>query len=497
MDDKVTITRNGKSVKASLNNGKSSGLRTPSGSGDGEMRLMDSLRTATGLIQRLQLANLAGMQFGGDRDLYKVFGYKKNPTEADFLAKYVRQDIAGRIVDAPPGATWSNPPEIEQELQNGELRDLAKRTKLWQAMYRADRLARLNPFSLLLFGFNDTGNTQARISPDRVDDLLYVRAIPSRLVDEITFNNNVRDKRFGQPELYTIKFDDPETKSVSAGKITVKGQRELRVHWSRVVHIVENPLEDEIFGTPIIEKVFNLLDDLLKVAGGTAETYWLTGRGGLQADIDKEMDFDPDDAAALADEIEEYVHQLRRVIRTRGVDISTIDTKTPNPKEIFEMIVSMISGTTGIPKRILLGSEAGQLASEQDRANWAERIDERRELFATPSMLQPTILRFQEVGLISEGDVTFKWPDAFVQNPLERAQTMAQKARAIGNISRQTGNKTPMQLTSREEAREILGLEGDLPESEIIEQEEEDTQETQPFGQQDPEEQRPPAQAQD
>ena len=237
---------------------------------------------------------------------------------------------------------------------------------------------------------------------------------------------------------------------------------------------MENPLEDEVFGIPIIEKVYNLLDDLLKVSGGTAETYWLTGNRGIQVDVDKEMEISPADAAALSTEIDEYMHQLRRFIRTRGVDMNVLESKPPNPKDVFSMIINLISGTTGIPTRILLGSEAGQLASEQDRANWAERIDERRDLFAEPNMLWPLVDLFQEVGLLSEGEVTFEWPSAFIQNPLEIGQTQAQTARAIGNISRQTGNKAPMQLTSRTEAREIIGLKGDLAEEDIIEPPEEE-----------------------
>lgn len=135
------------------------------------------------------------------------------------------------------------------------------------------------------------------------------------------------------------------------------------------------------------------------------------------------------------------------------------------------MIIALISGTTGIPQRILIGSEAGQLASEQDRANWAERIEERRALYAEPNILEPLVDVFQDVGLLSKGDIEFVWPSAFIQNPLEIGQTQAQTARAIGNISRQTGNKQPMQIISRQEARDTLGFEGELAESDIIEQE--------------------------
>ena len=76
----------------------------------------DKLRELSSMVQRLQLGNMAGLQYAGDRNLYTVFGYQINPTAEQFLAKYVRQDITTRIIDAPPLATWSNPPEIENEV---------------------------------------------------------------------------------------------------------------------------------------------------------------------------------------------------------------------------------------------------------------------------------------------------------------------------------------------------------------------------------------------
>ena len=201
--------------------------------------------------------------------------------------------------------------------------------------------------------------------------------------------------------------------------------------------------------------------------------FWLSGNRGLHADIDKEMDIDPADAAALSDEIEEWQHQLRRVIRTRGVKLNDLGGTVPNPKEIFEIIMSLLSGTTGIPRRILLGSEAGQLASEQDRANWAERIEERRVLHVNPHILDPTLELLQGVQLLPEGDVEWDWPSAFIQNPLEQGQTMAQIARAVGNLSRQTGGSTPMQLLSERECREVIAplakVEGEIDESERFE----------------------------
>lgn len=432
-------------------------------------------RNLGAIIHRFGLAQLAGLQFGGARDLYAVFGYRKKFANDDFLAKYVRQDIVSRIIDAPPGAVWSNPPKLVGGVRAAQQwEELVKKYNIWNVLYRADRLARLNHFSIVLMGFDDTADLTRPLST-RGARLLYMRPIGSRNVEEIGLNTDSGSERFGRPERYRIRFDDPAARSTIGHQLNIRAGKQITVHHSRVVHIVENSLEDDILGIPIIERCFNLLDDLLKVVGGTAETYWLTGNRGLQADIDKEMDVDPADAQALADEIDQYMHQLRRFIRTRGVKLNPLGSETPNPQQVFNMIMALLSGTTGIPRRILLGSEVGSLASEQDRANWAERVDERRKLFAWPIVLLPVIQLLQRAKVLANGELEPEWPDAFIMNPLENAQMMAQKARAIGNMSRQTGNKTPMQITSREESRNIIGLEGDLPESEILETEEEET----------------------
>ncbi len=101
------------------------------------------MRMLTGLISRSQLANRAGLQFGGKRDLYNIFGYKKNLTTDDFLSKYIRQDICSRIVDAPPDATWSNPPTIVATDDIVTAWDaIAVEHDVFGVLNRADRLAR-------------------------------------------------------------------------------------------------------------------------------------------------------------------------------------------------------------------------------------------------------------------------------------------------------------------------------------------------------------------
>ena len=52
------------------------------------------------------------------------------------------------------------------------------------------------------------------------------------------------------------------------------------VHASRVLHVAEDCLDDDVYGIPRLKPVFDRLDDLLKVVGGSAE-FFLRGASRL------------------------------------------------------------------------------------------------------------------------------------------------------------------------------------------------------------------------
>jgi hypothetical protein len=220
-----------------------------------------------------------------------------------------------------------------------------------------------------------------------------------------------------------------------------------------------------MFGDPRLAAVVNVLDDFMKVVGGSAEVFWLNANRGMHIDIDKEMQLEPNDEADLTSEIEEYTHQLRRIIRTRGVKITNLGSDPADPSGVFKTLCCMVSAMTGIPQRILFGNEAGQLASEQDRAMWADRINERRKSHASPIILMQFIKKCQQFGALPEAqDLKVTWPDAFSMSPLEVAQASAQRARAVASfITQGAGGKQI--VTTVEEARELSGLPRDIPTS--------------------------------
>ena len=410
----------------------------------------------TTLLQRMGLAVRAGLQFADNRDLYAIFGWRTELKFEDYLAKYSRQDVAARIIDAPPQATWRSPPVIETAGPFKEQWEkLTREHQVWNRLERADRLAGLGTFAILLIGLDDGADLESPVSGGE-HKLTYMQPYSEGSASVTLFEDDVRNPRYGMPTEYEVQAFD--TKGIQTGATTrPMSTKRMKVHHTRVLHVADSPLEDNTFGVPRLSRIFNVLDDLLKVSGGSAETFWLTANRGLHIDIDKDMELNSTDADNLSDEIDEYQHQLRRAVRTRGAKVKVLGSDTPDPSGTFKMLINMLSGATGIPQRILIGSEAGQLASEQDRANWAERVNERNNSFAEPKMLAPLVRLLMDAGVLpEEEDPVWVWPDAFKMDPLETAQMMAQQARAAVNFSRQGQFGQP--ITTQEEARVIMLL---------------------------------------
>ncbi|TFH34789.1 MAG: DUF1073 domain-containing protein, partial [Anaerolineales bacterium] len=372
------------------------------------------------------------------------------------LAKYQRQDLAARVVDMPPEEMWSHPPTLkgpEKAIKPWE--DFVKKMGLWDKVIQADKLCSFGEFSVLWVGTSGSANTPTTRGRD-LDDFLYVQAYGGQNVEIKTFENDPTKRRYGQPLTY---------------QVTLGPRNQIRtvpVSHTRIVHIVDRPLQGLMLGEPRLAQVYNVLDDLLKTAGGSAELYWLTANRGMQVDVDKDMELNEADATALADELDEFQHQLRRFIRTRGVQVKSLGADATDPRGVFQVLLSVLSGATSIPQRILIGSEAGQLASEQDRANWAEYINRRRAVFGEPFVLKPIIKYLEGVKYLDEGTwekAEWKWPESFHMSPLEEGQTMAAKARAVANLSRRNQFNNP--LVTDEEVRIWVGLpeevEGTLP----------------------------------
>ena len=435
---------------------------------------VQQIQAMSAVLQRSKLASALGKQFNGKRDIYEALGYQKNPKYDDYYSMYDRQDIAGRLIDMPSSATWRNEPDVvetDDEEKNTPFEqawgDLSDRLRIWHYFERVDRLAGIGRYAVLVIGTKGETALNEPLLPNSLsspDDILYVAPFSEQSAPVESFCVDPINERYGKPEYYKIDFQgdlrNEENKSTDSSTL---------VHHSRVLHIAEGLLEDEVYGRPRLKRVLNLLNDMSKVVGGSAEMFWQGAFKGLHASIDADADFDPSgvEAERLTEEIDEYIHGLRRYIRTRGMDITQLTGETPDPSGIFDVLVSLIAGASGIPKRMLLGAERGELASSQDEINFNANIAERQQHFAEPLVLRPFIDRLIEYGALPEPKEPYEilWPNLFALSEVEIADLALKRADTLTKYANSPMSEEIMPIP--EFRRELMGLEG-LPSNEDL-----------------------------
>lgn len=389
--------------------------------------------------------------FGGRRNVWLQLGYPQTgdiPFET-YLTYYLRQDIAKRIVDAPAQATWRNPPTVQDDdgpegpFAHAFAR-FARDLDLWARLAMADRRARIGRYGIIVMEAAGSPDTPLRAGP-----IIGIKSYTEGQAQIESLINNPRDRNHGRPEFYQV----------------ISGDATVRVHHSRVIHIAEDAVTDDIYGTPALQPVLNRLIDREKAIGGGAESVWRTFDRGLHFDFDIDSDARESDFEALESQALNYNHGFARILITKGVKATTLGSSSANPKPLIDVIDSTIAGAKGIPQRILFGSERGNLASTQDERNWNAQIKERQITFAEPSILRPLITKALSLrgatwfgGTIPKpnGMVRVIWPDLSELSDQEKLQNFKTLAQGLRNIQSMFGAKAGPPVMDKSEARHVI-----------------------------------------
>jgi hypothetical protein len=406
---------------------------------------------ASELAMRSILASRLGQSYGGDRDIYAALGYPKILDYAQYEARYQRQDIAKAIIDAPAEDSWRDFPKVEEPTEEStdfELTwdKLAKEKKLANILPRLDRLASLGRYAVLLLGFDDKGEFSTEVT--KASNLLYAMPYSESSAKAATYERDKTNPRYGLPVTYNISSKDAENKTSS-----------MIVHWSRIIHVAEDCLENDVFGIPRLEAVYNRLQDLELISGGSAEMFWRGAFPGLGFTQDGlSADLTDVEKTAFKEQVENYVHNLQRYLSMKGVKIDQLAVQVADPTNHIAIQIDLISAAVRIPKRILLGSERGELASSQDERAWATRIDKRRKTYCGPLIIQPLIERLVSVGVLPlpKEKYDIKWPDPLAPSEKDKAEIGEIRARSLASYTNAIGADTfiPLEIF----AEKFLGL---------------------------------------
>jgi hypothetical protein len=407
-----------------------------------------SIAVMSSLINRMMLANQVGTQsYNGDRNIYQALGYKDQLFFEDYLGRYFRQDIAKAVIDRPVQASWKGEITIIENTKTKE----TKFEKQWRKLYRelnlkglfmrADKLTGLGSYSVIFLGLNDAKTNEGLKNKVRNGaKLLYAKPFSEKSATIHEWETDRKDKRYGKPKLYKIVIRSQANSALTSSNNVSEGsfQDELIVHHSRIIHIVEDILEDEVFGLPRLQVVFNRLMDLEKLIGGDAEMFWRGARPGITGTVKEDYEMSDEMYADIEAQLKEFEHNFKRVLVNEGIDYKTLTQQIADPSNHVDIQVQMISAVTGIPKRILVGSERGELSSAQDKQEWISYVTSRREEQNEPNILRPFIDHLLEYEIITrpkseEYDVV--WDKLFSLSDKEKVELGKNRAIALKEYS--------------------------------------------------------------
>lgn len=391
----------------------------------------NTIQVFSELVNRINLASRLGIDtYGGDRDIYNALGYPKKLKIEDYWARYERQDIAKAIIDRPVKASWKGHIEVIETIADSDTpfekkwKELFLNLKLKSIFIRADKLTGLGRYSVILLGLNDVTKIEdfsKPVNPRKGLELLYVKPISERSAKIDTFEKNPQNERFGLPLTYNIETSDGEN------------TKTIKVHYTRVVHLVEDLSENEVYGTPRLKSVYNRLIDIEKIVGGDAEMFWRGARPGYVGEVDPDYQMSSDAYDDLQDQIKEFENSMRRVLINQGVKYNALAQQIADPLPHLDGQIQMISADTGIPKRILTGSERGELSSAQDKQEWITYVTSRREEQNEPMIIRPFINKLIDIKVLPESKVPYKvrWDKVFSLSDKEKVELGAKRAEAV------------------------------------------------------------------
>lgn len=417
-------------------------------------------------------------QYNGSRELFSVLGYPTNITFRNYLERFRRGGIAKRIVKALPSMMgWSDFQIVERPIDEQGKRktrferawiDLTTRDEnpisVGSILKRADILAGIGEYSGIYIGVKERGargkeKGQLKQEISRLsgpDSVVYLRPLDQEsceIIEWVDKPDDINDPRYGLPKIYRVKINGSDRKSIVSGQAVTSNT--VDVHWSRIIHVTHEPLDNELFSEPVLQAVWNYLIDLDKIAGGGSEAVWREAVQRVLFDLDKDIGPDQIDQATkdkMRDDLEEMMHSLKQYVTTRGVTPKPISVNPIKFGENVKTIISLIAATMDLPQRRIMGSESAYASADEDKNTEEETIQSRQKEFGTP-LVRQLVDRLIKYGALPKPS---KYEVVWAVEGKKKLVTLSTIVRNLSESNRAQVAATGQPVTTADEIRDMV-----------------------------------------
>ena len=237
------------------------------------------------------------------------------------------------------------------------------------------------------------------------------------------YQTDLTKEDYGEPLYY--QFNES---AVGSGK---KG-RDIKIHKSRIILLNEGGDDNQPkTGMSLLEPGYNKLLDMEKTSGGSAEGFLKNASRQLSIRMSDKVDLrelkrqaeamgHKDVVSAINDQIQKLNNGIDSALITQEGDASVLSVAAADPTSTWTVAANEFAASIQIPFTILFGQQTGRLASDEDKTDWANRCNGRRNGFLSDVITQ-ILERCWTVGIIpppKSGEVTISWSDLLA--PSER-----------------------------------------------------------------------------
>jgi len=412
----------------------------------------------------------------GSRDIDTEAGYLPIISVAAYGQMYDREGLGQRVVHLWSDECWLATPTFRETERDKETtwetnwKAWDRKTRFVRSLYTLDQISGVGHFGAMFLGLSDKLSPDQPVkgwergepeSPGRELQLLFTRCFDERSVTIDKFDTDPMSPRFGMPSYYRFNLN---TTNPLADAVEPNKPNHVTVHWSRVIHYADNCRSSPIYGVPRQRPVFNYLLNVRKIAAGSPEMMWKGGCPGLSFELMPELLTSGQsvqiDKEALREEMQRFSDGLQRYVAVEGVTTKTLPVQVADPGPHIDQQLRLISITMDVPKRLLEGSERGELSSEQDGDNWKMRVQRQREMYRVPDLVEPAIERLMLLGVVPQlEDLIIGWGTEKSLTPEKRADIAEKLTRAMGAyVAQDVSLLVPPEIW----LREVCGIEEEV-----------------------------------
>jgi len=393
--------------------------------------------------QRLSFAG-KGLDQKHDR-IWTELGYKHNICAADYRFAYERHPAAHAAVHRVLEKCWEKFPEIIQDgMDDKEETQWEKDTnKLMCHVYPflkdADRRNLVNRYSCLLIQFADGKAWSEPVGVLNTKDKAIVKYIPAWEEDmRVTeWYQDVQDPKYGEPKMWAYNPQRTLDENTDGEPMDT-----IDIHPDRVLVLAEGAMDGSIYsGIPLLRAGFNMLIDMQKSGGGSAEGFLKNASRQIHINYNGDK-VTPQQLAQFAgvpvdelmDAINDGIVDLNEAIDaclvTMQGEAQVLSVTPADPKETWEVAANSFCASIRLPFTIVFGQQTGRLASDEDQTDYANMASQRRVGFLDHVIrcLIKKLQGFGIVGAIDEFDI--EWPELIEPSPSDKATLFSTLATA-------------------------------------------------------------------